>query len=193
MLAGIRSPASHVWLAQDDYIPCKNIVPTIMKLIAARPRAVLLLATTRLVTGPTLQSGKHWYVTRDGVSGGAFIWPVDLLKELLEWSAAHMVASYPHDDGRAVLFALARGFKFFGTAPSLIQHTMPHGSLMAGHNSYNSRRVMSDFIGLNTDPVDVDWTKGLADPFEDRAATWIRKHVRLYVKNPVQAGLGAWA
>ena len=158
---GLAAKSTHHLVMSDDTLPCRNFIQAVKEMISHKPDEIITLWNMRKIVLEAAAAGSSWYTTNEGVMGLATLMPVDVLADFLRWEKAHIDPDCPHDDARIAAFIRARHRRVWHPCPNLCEHRAPNDSLL-GYN--NCRKVSKLFIGLDADPLDIDWTKGLPNP-----------------------------
>ena len=173
---GLASRSTHHLVLSDDALPCRNFIPAVKEMISHKPDEVITLWSMRGIVLEAAKQGSSWYTTNEGAMGLANLMPVGRVAEFLQWEKANVLPACPHDDTRIAAFARSLGKKIWHPCPNLCEHRAPNDSLLG----YSDRRKVSKlFIGLDKDPMDIDWTKGLPNPPHGGGSTttlnkWLR-------------------
>lgn len=160
---GVRDPyATHVFAMQDDVHPCPNFVPALELLIGMRPEAPLALWTARAEFD---RMPGAWVQASFGSSGGGVVMPKAMTAAFLRWNDRWLPESrddlYP-EDWRLAWYFLVSDITLYYTVPGLMNH---YGTVsLLGHNAMNKKLLVRRFIGLDGDPLAVDWRAGFEDP-----------------------------
>jgi hypothetical protein len=155
-LVSLRDPAAtHHLILGDDMLPCRGFLAAVTGVIAAAPDHWINLFSMRGSQAEARAAGLHWVVSAEGLWGGSYIVPTERLGAFLEWERQVCDPKQKNlADYRASLYVQLMGQRVWQTAPSLVQHIEPSGSLV-GHN--NARRVAGWFVDDGS-VADIDWT-----------------------------------
>lgn len=144
--------ASHVVVIQDDVIPCARWRKRTEEALAARPNSVVsFYCHPKAPVAAARAAGASWCWGKDCAYGQASALPLRMVKQFLEWSAAHIRPEYKHDDNRLALFARSLGLGVWITVPQLVDHEQIASSL--GHG-WGGRAIAPWFLGNSMDPID---------------------------------------
>jgi len=168
-LTGIPEGVTHQVVLQDDTIVCKNFVPAVERVAAARPDNIVCLfiaAHPRRTANQVLASKKPFVRVNviDFVPVVATIWPIDVAISFLQWAADHPLRLPGGDKARSDDAVLGRWMKFnlstvYCTVPSLVEHPddVPSTIGRAAHAGKDKGRVALRYIG-DADPLEIDWS-----------------------------------
>ena len=161
-ISGAMTTATHVLAMQDDIHPCPAFIPALEILIGMRPDVPLALWTTR----PQIeQIDGAWMACPGGSSGGGVVLPRAMAEDFIRWNDRYLPGrSDVHllDDSRLGWYIMARGLTTYYPVPGLMNHYGVKSLL--GHNTKSHLMQPRRFIGLDGDPLAIDWTRGFTDP-----------------------------
>lgn len=162
-----RKGATHQLVLQDDVIPCRDFVKTLLKLVELKPDVPIGIYANRKVVETARTAGSSWALIPDGAWGQAVLLPVALAWDFLRWERAHVTAHgefvKKHYDTRVAMWLLKTKRPMWATVPSLIEHIAPSRSLLGFSHS---RRVARWFAGADKSGLDFDWSQGLENPIK---------------------------
>lgn len=190
----LASGASHGIVLADDMWPCRDFLATCILLANLQPQRITFALSQLQAIDRAINKGKHW-VCGDGCAwGNAAVMSTDMVRDYLAWNEAYVDPEYELDDGRIGMWAKARGYPLWQTAPSLLEHVAPRDSLMGHANFTSSRRVAMRFIGYEQSGLQVDWTQGMDQPIMLPRAGWLHRVVSQMMtqEHAMAGGLGAY-
>ncbi len=157
--------ATHHLVIQDDVVPCRDFVKTLLHILRLKPDVPIGIYANRKVIEEARRAASSWALIPDGVWGQGIMLPADLAWDFLKWERAHVVAEgdyvRKHYDTRMAMWALKTKRPIWATVPSLVEHVAPSESLLGFSNKH---RVARWFAGVNTSGLEFDWTQGLENP-----------------------------
>lgn len=157
-----HSEATHHVVIQDDVLICREFFSTMEYILLLLPLgAVFSPYCTYKACDGVLAQDKHWGILRYGIWGVGSCWPIDLVRDMLEWTENHCRVTLDWDDYRLIgyLHAVNRP-EVWVSVPSLIQHG-GSSSILPGHGGIREAR---HFIGEQVSGLSIDWMKGLSEP-----------------------------
>jgi len=171
----VHPESTHHIVLQDDMMPCKNFIQTLYAIIQMRPENIVHIFASNDAAIKALEEDKHWYTTPDGSWGGSIILPRKHFG-WCEWSDEHFQdLERLYDDARMDFYAICNEQLIWSITPSLIEHVGYDKSLI--RNAPLKYRMSRKYIG-DSDPMDIDWSKGANNPFVG-GITWGITHMRL--------------
>lgn len=150
---GMVAGATHHLVVQDDVELCRDFIPTVLRMIAVHPEAVLSLYCLRKVIGEAVEAGERWVRCRDGVWGPALVMPRHLIGRFLAWERENVRPDFRHDDDRISMWTIVEDIPVWTPAPSIVAHGA-FASLM-GHG-VGARRTPWFLRGSG---LRVDWSQ----------------------------------
>lgn len=146
---------SHVLILEDDAEVCRDLIPSVERLVAAHPdRIFTLYYNVRDADGARAQ-GLALLPVSYPLSDVAMAYPADWLRELRRdfEKSSDKFADKGADDMR---LALRPGYKVWATMPSLVEHGSPFESTL-GHRYSRARARW--FIGRHRSALAIDWSR----------------------------------
>lgn len=164
---------THLLVLQDDILPCMNFIPTVEKAIELLPDQFITFFTTSQACEVACIEKKSWYQLTTWFMAQAYVMPTNLIGPMLAWMDEYIKPDTKEDDFRFAIYCFYNGRKVWGTAPSLVEHiawaqTTLGYELAGGYLSNRDTRMARSFIGIDRDPLTIDWTAGLDRPVLDR-------------------------
>ncbi|MDY0278492.1 MAG: hypothetical protein RBQ97_10465 [Acholeplasma sp.] len=162
----VKNPnVTHLMVLQDDVLPCKDLLKTSKKLIKLLPDQVISLFSIYDTDKP-LSISKHWAVIDRLYGLCAYILPVDLVKEYLEFEKNIKDRIFADDVRLSMMLAHLKK-KIYLTAPSLVEHICWDRSSQKDNKvpieNAIKFRIARNYIGFENSGLEIDWTKGLTD------------------------------
>lgn len=161
--AAAESHGTHGLFLNDDVIPCEGFLDVVTSLVEAKPDKIISLHCNHPKAAEVYESGEHWYTSVDGLIGVAYVLPMPILSEFLNWRDVAMVPEARNttsEDIQIDLFAMANGRDIWHTVPSPIDHDTSVPSTY-GNDGHTNRRPV---VGPMADMRSIDWTKGATSP-----------------------------
>lgn len=163
-----ENPPDHLLILQDDVTPCRNLLPAVSRVIAARPNHIVSLfvahqpRVSRDAIWKACDADETFTVLPRGwwVPALALIWPTPLIAPALEFvDTQRWPPAFRADD--EIIGHIARKFvlDIHATVPCLIEHLDVVPSVVGMRRAaggQNLDRVSCCFIG-NDDPLGIDW------------------------------------
>lgn len=157
---GMTMGATHHVVLEDDAIPCAHFREAIELAIAARPTYALSFWANKKQVGEALEAGASWVFSPKFYGTVCVAMPVGWIREFLEWGARPEYEGRPSMDWRLREFLRAINQRILLSAPCLVQHGEPSGSLLWA-NRGNRNRVTRHFADdLGIDARLVNWEFG---------------------------------
>ena len=179
--------ATHRLVLQDDVMLCRDFLPGVLAVLAAKPNAFVSLVMSMPQLADYLARGDV-FMPYLGPYGQAAILPAAWAYEFVEWAddvdfdalpdtffiTDRLPARQPHDDGLLFHWLYETGHEAVATVPSLAYHLRGQSSL--GHEprpiprhppmfrrfvENGAVKVVPDWywIGHERSPLDIDWNK----------------------------------
>lgn len=173
--SGLENAGSHthLLLLQEDVILCRNFVPAVERIAAAKPAdpvCLFLAWLPRHVSAEALQAsvrGERYLRFRVSqfVPVVAILWPLHKASEFLNWSRSGVrLPGYPNrvasDDAVVAEWHRRCQETIWVSCPSLVEHDDEQPSVKGKRYEVWGRdrsRVAANFIG-DADPLALDWT-----------------------------------
>lgn len=172
VLLSYSKTATHLLVLQDDVLPCKNFIPTVEKLISLLPDEPITLFSNSMAIETALYDNKHWATLKTWFMAQSYIMPTKIIPDLISWVDSKVKPSTRFDDERFGMYFFYHEHPVYATAPSLVEHLGWNSTLLRNYKSYEFKtrrdiRMARVFIGLDQDPLDIDWAEGIDHPAVD--------------------------
>lgn len=152
--------ATHHVVLEDDAIPCAHFREAIELAIAARPTYCLSFWANKKQVGEALALGYSWVRSPKFYGTVCVALPVPWIPAFIEWGDGEKYEGRPSVDWRLREFLTSITQRPLLSAPCLVQHGEPTGSLLWA-NGGNSTRVTKHFADdLGIDARTVRWDRG---------------------------------
>ena len=170
---------SHILVLQDDILPAQHLIETAQHLTEILPEFPITLFSPKNLTTKARNQGKHWATTDVWYGMPAYIIPTSMALDFVAWSETNLKEDIKADDIRMATYLYQHRIKTFITAPSLVEHLCWRTSTMSEGVFTPEHRVANWFIGLEENPLDIDWSKGIDEPVQENVGRW-HEFVRKY-------------
>lgn len=163
-LAAHTSDATHLLVLQEDAVPCARLGASVVRLVEHLPegRPVSLYMGRKRPNPARFQAwieaaddhGAALIEGRGPYWGVACVYPTAQLPDVVAWCDRYKNVGQSYD-GRMTAYYTQIGMPWFFTWPSLVDHDDKAPSL----HSSNRGRVAYNFIGRDSDGLDIDWSR----------------------------------
>lgn len=163
-LTSYRKGDTHVLVLQDDVLPCKNFIKTVSEIAESCPENPVTFFTNNQKSVTAVQQGKHWLSMRVWFMAQAYLLPVALIDDMILWISQNVKDSIQNDDDRMATYLFYHDIFTMATVPSLVEHMGWNTTTLRNYNNFNDLknrrdlRMASVWIGLDSDPMDIDWS-----------------------------------
>lgn len=127
LAAGDANGATHAMFLQDDVIPCDSFLDNVHSVIEAKPTNLINLYNAHPLSVTAKEMGFSWCTSPDGLIGNAYILPIEMLREFVEYRTTKLSDAIVQEGGedRLInLFAMDRGYLVWSTVPALVDHDL---------------------------------------------------------------------
>lgn len=121
----LLTPRTHCVLLNDDLILCNDFIPTLLKVIEARPTHVINLYNAHKSAQLCGRNGYSWITSVDGLIGNAYVLPTQHLRAFMWWRESALVDGAVEElseDQLINLWAMEQAALIWHTVPALVDH-----------------------------------------------------------------------
>lgn len=168
-----HNPA-HILVLHHDILPCFNFIPTVEKIIGMLPNEPITFYTNSNAVDTALKQQTHWVKLKPWYYSQSFVMPFGLMTNMISWINENVRRDdRMSDDERMAMYFYYNGRYVYATAPSLVEHigwsstTVDYDRPLVNYLDDKNHRMARKFIGIDRNPLDIDWTKGLDKPVID--------------------------
>lgn len=165
---------THLLVLHHDILPCFNFISTVERVLDLLPNEPITFYSNSRAIDTALKEGGHWVKLKPWYYSQAFVMPFPLMREMISWINENVGVDYRmSDDERMAMYFYYHGRYVYATAPSLVEHigwnstTVDYDRPMANYLDDKNHRMARRFIGIDRDPLEIDWTKSLDEPIVD--------------------------
>lgn len=139
---GVRQGVTHLVQIQDDVQVAPNFWDALTAMVSAVPNQIIGLEQAHPMGPEIFRKGEHWCRTRAWLIGPAYVFPVHLLAEFLQWCDANpeRVASENEDTLVNRWAAEHAQIDIWHPVPTIIDHDTSVPSTYPGNESHSHRR-----------------------------------------------------
>lgn len=163
-----------VLMMHHDVLPCFNFIPTVERITDLVGDEPVSFYTNSSAVDVALKRMSRWVKLKPWFFSQAYTMPFDLMTDMISWINENVGQDdRMSDDERMGMYFYYHNRHMLATAPSLVEHigwnttTVDYTRPIANYLDDKSHRMAKKFIGIDMDPRDIDWTKGLQDPVVD--------------------------
>lgn len=172
VLTSYSKKTTHLLVLQDDVLPCKNFISAAEKLISLLPEEPISLFSNSSAVETALLKNKSWVKLKTWFMAQGYIMPTSIIPDLIKWVDEKVKPTTRFDDERFAMYFFYHEHLVYATVPSLVEHLGWNSTLLRNYKNYEFQkrrdlRMATVFIGLDKDPLNIDWTEGLKDPVID--------------------------
>lgn len=160
-----------VLILHHDILPCFNFIPTVEKILKLVGNQPVTFYTNSKSTDQAMVQNTHWLKIKIWYYSQAYTMPFSVMKTMIKW-INHNVGRDDRmsDDERMAMYFYFHHQYVYATSPSLVEHIgwnstmVDYSRPMEGYLDNKEHRMARKFIGIDFDPLQIDWTKGLNSP-----------------------------
>ncbi|MEK7504170.1 MAG: hypothetical protein AAB550_01580 [Patescibacteria group bacterium] len=167
----VKAKPTHILALHHDILPCFNFIPTVEKLIKMLPADPISFYSNGNAIETALHSHSHWVKARIWYYTQAYTMPFSVMQKMIAWIDENVIDDGRNsDDERIAMYFYYQNKYVYTTAPSLVEHigwnstTVDYDRPLEGYLDNRSHRMAKKFIGIDQDPLHLDWSKGLESP-----------------------------
>lgn len=136
-----QSTATHALFLQDDVWPAGNFWPALRAMVKAAPDEIIGLEAAHPAGAALARRGARWYATRAWLIGPGYVFPRELLGELLRWRARQprMRILNTNEDSLINEWCVETGRRVLHPIPTIINHDITIASTYA-NDTHTHRR-----------------------------------------------------
>lgn len=159
--------ASHLLIAQDDIVVCRDFVPTVLKVIAARadnPVSLFMpgIGLQAIAVGDACRRGEHWCRVphQEWIPAVCLALPRAHVEAILAFADRQGITdAWRGDDSILGEWMRADSIDAWATVPSLCDHPDDVPSLVGGthYAGANPQRVAVCWTGPEWSPLEIQW------------------------------------
>jgi len=152
---------THLLVLQDDILPCKDLIPTVERLIEILPDEPITLFSNKNSILEARNLGLNWVALRKFLMAQAYIMPIPIIEDFLPWVEKHVKPEIYFDDNRWAMYFFYHKLLVRATVPSLVEHLgWGETTLRQVTPSYVfdfKNRMAKWFIGVENSGLDINW------------------------------------
>ncbi len=164
---------THLLVLEDDVLPCFNYISTVEKLINAIPEEPMTFFTNSKIAPLALSEHVNWVRLKVWYYTQSYAIPFSLMQSMISWINENVAEDDRNsDDERMAMYFYYHKRCVYATVPSLVEHIGWNSSSLKHDRPdeyMNNRdlRMASKFIGVDKDPLEIDWLKSFDKSFLD--------------------------
>ncbi len=160
-----------VLILHHDILPCFNLVPTVEKIINIVGDKPVTFYSNSKSTNQAISQNNHWLKVKIWYYSQAYTMSFSMMKNMIGWINQNVGRDdRMSDDERMAMYFYFHKQYVYATAPSLVEHigwnttTVNYDRPLDGYLDNKEHRMSSKFIGIDFDPLQIDWKLGLDNP-----------------------------
>lgn len=180
---------THILLLHHDILPCFNFIPTVEKLIALKENEPISFYTNNRIVDEALKKNKHWIKLKIWFYTQAYTMPFATFEKAISWIEANINEDDRNsDDERLAMYFYFNKLLVNATVPSLVEHigwnstTVNYDRPLKGYLDNKDHRMARKFIGIDHDPLSINWNNGLNSPLISKEDWALENSVTLFQK-----------
>lgn len=169
-----KNGPEQVLVLHHDVLPCFNFIPTVEKIISMVGDEPVSFYTNSEVVNEALEQQRHWVRLMPWYYSQAYTMPFAQMRNMISWINENVGEDERmSDDERVAMYFYYQNRYIYATAPSLVEHlgwnstTVSYSRPMDNYLDDKNHRMARKFIGIDQDPLDIDWTRGFDQPLVD--------------------------
>jgi len=169
-----KDKPTHVLMLHHDILPCFNFIPAVEGLLNLIPNEPITFYSNSSTINEALKNQNHWVKLKIWYYSQAYAMPFELISKMISWINEHVNQDERNsDDERMAMYFYFQKRFVYATAPSLVEHigwnstTVDYSRPLENYLDNKDHRMARKFIGIDQDPLIIDWSKGIYSPIID--------------------------
>lgn len=158
----LSASSGHILVLQDDVLPCKDFISTVLHLIQLRPDQIITLFSNSEAIDTARSYGYNYAELKVWFMAQAYVLPAIEAVKMAVWIDEHCKEDMKHDDDRMATYVWYMQKRVIATVPSLVEHIGWNTTTLTTYKKkpFEPRlRMARWYIGFETSGLDIQWER----------------------------------